>query len=124
MRDIEKRELRQRNEKGKIVCKIGFAGGTDELADDVAESKKPKNNAEGQLYEIMTARGWTVTKRGWPDFFCVKGNKVCAIEVKPHKHHPLRRNQLAVMGALSAYGISCYKWSPDGGFETIHGVTK
>lgn len=80
-------------------------------------SRRPQNEAEGQLYDLLSKTGWTATKRGWPDFFCVNdAGDVCAIEVKPHKWNKLKREQLAVAKALKASGIDVYKWSPDAGF--------
>ena len=31
--------------------------------------RKPRNEAEGMFYEQMSAQGWALTKRGWPDFW-------------------------------------------------------
>lgn len=81
------------------------------------KGRRPQNIAEGKLYDLMKSTGWTVTKRGWPDFFCVNAaGEVCAVEVKPHSWNRLKREQLAVARALKAAGIAVYKWSPDGGF--------
>ena len=113
----------QRDGSGRLTYRVGFAGGTRDSADDLT-GKKPKNEAEAALFDLMEADGWTVTKRGWPDFFCVKNGEICAVEVKPSKSQALKRNQLAVMGMLSAKGVRCFKWSPDGGFEEVFGTVK
>ena len=121
MNRTEKRRAAQRDSAGNLAYRVGFAGGTSERADDLT-GRKPKNVAEAACYDTMTADGWTLTKRGWPDFFCVRGGEFCAVEVKPHKNSALKRNQLAVMGMLSAKGVKCFMWSPDGGFEEVRGT--
>lgn len=117
----EQRRAAQRDGSGRLVYRVGFAGGTSDRADDLT-NRRPANQAEGALFDLMEADGWKVTKRGWPDFFCVRGGEVCAVEVKPSASCPLKQNQLAVMGMLSAKGIKCFKWSPDGGFEEVFGT--
>lgn len=80
---------------------------------------KPQNPAEAQLYDYISGKGWTVVRKGYPDFFCVKDNKIMCVEVKPRAADPLKTNQLKILQLLAAYGVPCYKWSPDGGFEKI-----
>lgn len=122
---VNERRLRsQRNAAGDLVYRVGFAGNSCRIEDDLSLSRKPKNEAEGLFYEQMQANGWSLTKRGWPDFLCVRDGKLCAVEVKPRSDVPLKKNQLAIMGLLSAHGIACYKWTPDGGFEEVKGVQR
>lgn len=112
------KDYKVRDENGKIVYRTGFSGGTDRIEDDIS-NKKPKNEAEAACFDVLTRLGWKPTKRGWPDYFCVNGDDICAVEVKPRKSHRLKRNQLAVMGLLARQGIKCFMWSPDGGFEDV-----
>lgn len=108
---------------GELVYKIGISGGKSKsIESDLKYVKKPKNDAEGQLFDYLTSKGWSLTKAGWPDFFCVKNGEICLVEVKPRKTHSLKRNQLVIMGALSQAGIRCFLWSPDGGFEEVKGM--
>lgn len=66
----------------------------------------------------MSAAGWTPTKRGWPDFFCVNdAGEVCAVEVKPRADIHLKPEQGVIMRHLSEHGIKCYKWTPDEGLK-------
>ena len=110
---------------GDLVYQPGvFSGDLGNVASDISGSKPPKNKAEAECFNLLESKGWTVTKRGWPDFFCVKDGQVCAVEVKPHKKSNLKRHQIAIMGELSAKGIRCFLWSPDGGFEEVHGMRK
>jgi len=111
----------QRSETGELIYRPGRLAASGRPEDDLAGVKPPKNKAETQCFEELQKSGWTPTKRGWPDFFCVKGDQVCAVEVKPKKSHKLKPNQIAVMGYLSAAGIRCFLWSPDGGFEEVMG---
>ena len=77
--------------------------------------KKPKNVAESIGYDKLASMGFTVTKRGWPDFFCFneKTGEIAVVEVKRNKHHKLKDSQSAVMKALSKHGIPCYKFTAD-----------
>jgi hypothetical protein len=82
--------------------------------------KRPKNNAEAMCFDELSQKGWAVTKRGWPDFFCInEKGEICLVEVKPRHAHPLKQNQETVMKQLSKYGVKCFKWTPDGGFEVV-----
>lgn len=80
---------------------------------------KPKNPTEAQLYDVLESEGWTVAKSGYPDFFCVRDGKIMCVEVKPKSTHGLKTNQRMIMEYLSSYGVPCFKWTPDGGFEEI-----
>ena len=117
---MKNRKKTQYNESGELVYQVGAEG----VAGDVSGVKKPANKAEAECFKLLQADGWTPTKRGWPDFFCIKGDQVCAVEVKPRKTTPLKQNQLVIMGELSARGIPCFLWSPDGGFEEVKGVIR
>ena len=93
-----------------------------EICDDMAKAKAPKNEAENACFMELSALGWTATKRGWPDFFCVRNGEIMAVEVKPRKGHPLKANQAVIMGLLADHGIPCYLWTPDGGLERMNGT--
>ena len=60
-----------------------------------------RNVAEYAFRKQASAEGWEVTKRGWPDFFCRKGDRVMCVEVKPEKkdgtRKALRVNQIKRM---------------------------
>ena len=120
---MRERKARQYNEFGELVYQVGTQGGGS-MAEDVSGVRMPSNKAEAECFKLLQDNGWTPTKRGWPDFFCVKGDQVCAVEVKPSKNCTLKQNQLVIMGALSAKGIRCFLWSPDGGFEEVMGMTE
>jgi len=45
--------------------------------------------------------------------------KIRVVEVKPHRGRRLKREQYAILSILSSYGVPCYRWSPDGGYEKI-----
>lgn len=118
----DRKRLSQRDEEGRLVYRIGQLGGTGEICDDMAKTKAPKNEAENACFMELSALGWTATKRGWPDFFCVRNGEIMAVEVKPRKGHPLKANQAVIMGLLSDHGIPCYLWTPDGGLEQMIGT--
>lgn len=79
----------------------------------------PKNKAELAFCTEMLNKGWFLSRRGWPDYFCIKDGRPCLVEVKPKHGYRLKRDQAMIMRELAAYGVECYKWSPDGGFEKI-----
>lgn len=112
----------QRDDNGSLIYSIGEIGGSGEVCGDLSASKAPKNKAEGECFEQLSASGWKLTKRGWPDFFCVKDGEIMAVEVKPHKGSLLKRDQVVVMGLLAERGIPCYLWTPDGGLERMTGL--
>lgn len=94
----------------------------DIITDMQAEGKIPrefKNPAEKQLYRELTSQGWQVTKRGWPDFACFKGDNLALVEVKPRRSRHLKKEQYRLMAALAKLGVKCFRWSPDGGFEPV-----
>lgn len=81
---------------------------------------RPLRNAAEEAFRLeAVAAGWTVCKRGWPDFICEKDGTLAVVEIKPHRRRILKREQRRVMAWLAAYGVPCYRWSPDGGFERI-----
>lgn len=79
--------------------------------------RRPTNAAESMAWDALRESGWEVTRRGWPDFFCWKAGKIVLIEVKPKHGRRLKFRQRQVLEALSAFGVPCYVWTPDGGFE-------
>lgn len=69
----------------------------------------------------LVGKGWRVTKRGWPDFFCFneETGEILLVEVKPTKSVPLMDSQLKIARALKRYGVPVRRWSPDVGLEEI-----
>jgi hypothetical protein len=78
-------------------------------------TRRPQNPAEGACWDALTADGWTVTKRGWPDFLAFRGDEVMAVEVKRAAAHSLKDSQERAMSALSARGVPCFRWALDSG---------
>lgn len=72
-----------------------------------------KNKPEEQFCQFAESQGYSVTKRGWPDFFCVKNGEFIAVEVKPKKYTKLKNYQLTLMAHLVSKGIKCYRWDPE-----------
>ena len=80
--------------------------------------KKPKNRVEGMCYDLLHSLGWTtVTKRGMPDFMCLKKNgEFMLVECKPEKRG-LSKPQFILFNKLSKHGIPCYYYSPSAGLQ-------
>lgn len=74
-------------------------------------SRRPANPVEAECFDALTALGWKVTKRGYPDFFCWKGSEIMFVECKPTKHQP-SKNQKRIMNVLRAHGIKCATFIP------------
>lgn len=72
-----------------------------------------RNLAENQFVQAARAQGWIVSKRGYPDFICRRGDNVMLVEVKKTKGQRLKRSQDFIMNYLAAHGVKCYKWTPD-----------
>ncbi|MCK4384717.1 MAG: VRR-NUC domain-containing protein [candidate division Zixibacteria bacterium] len=83
------------------------------------DQKIPRNQWEKECYLRLIEDNWNVTKKGWPDFACFRGEQFIVIEVKPKRSHNLKKDQEHLLETLSRRGIKCYKWTPDGGFESL-----
>lgn len=79
----------------------------------------PNEETEQDFAASLKAAGWTVTKRGWPDFICFKNGKMVMVEVKTLATVGLDWEQKRVLCALASCGIPCYLWSPQGGFQRV-----
>jgi hypothetical protein len=78
-----------------------------------------KNKCERSFQVWAEQQKWTITKRGWPDFFCRnQRGELVLVEVKKG-NRKLKNHQQDVLTELAKYGIPCYRWSPDGGFRKI-----
>jgi hypothetical protein len=80
-----------------------------------------RNDAERRFVELASSEGWTVTKRGWPDFVCFRGDEVRVVEVKPYANSQPKAMQSKVIALLRAHGICALVWSPSGGFKPSGG---
>ena len=86
----------------------------------IGRCRRPKNEAEGKFFDAAFAAGWRASKRGWPDFFLTRDDgSIACVEVKADARHPLKREQRQVMEALSSYGVPCFRWDPETGFQRI-----
>ena len=81
--------------------------------------RRPKNKAEGMCWDILTEKGWEVTKRGWPDFIAWHDDQPIFVEVKPNQNTALKDRQLHIMDVLAGAGLRCYRYSPDVGFTAL-----
>ena len=76
-------------------------------------ARKEYANAPEEAFAVKAeSAGWSVSKRGWPDFFCVKGHEVICVEVKPRtksgRLKKLKRDQVAVLDFLKSIGVRCF----------------
>lgn len=84
------------------------------------ETRPLRNSAERVFQDKAKAKGWRVTKRGWPDFLCWnEDGDVFVVEVKPQAAERLKKNQAALLQLFADHGIPAYRWSPDGGFKRV-----
>jgi hypothetical protein len=129
LEELEKRQLKKWNsDRHVLICQIrrSLSGTTDNVVNIRRSSPgqfaaKTSNNPVEQEFALRaTNKGWTVSKRGWPDFFMWKDGKLACVEVK-RDLSPLRANQKAVLEALASYGVPCFTWRPLEGFRRITG---
>lgn len=85
------------------------------MLNTVRQGRTVKNQAERKLQELMSARGFVTTKRGWPDFFCQnpKTGEICIVEVKPRTDRSLKPEQEIVMAFLKSMGVRVYRFNGD-----------
>jgi hypothetical protein len=79
-----------------------------------------KNLSERAVGEKLIGEGWTVLKRGWPDFLAVKDDALRFIEVKGHKGAHLSPAQQLVAELLKDhFGIVVELLVPDVEIPTV-----
>ncbi len=84
----------------------------------ISTCKRPKNKAEAQLWDQLTADDWLLVRKGWPDFAAFHPDgRVIFIEVKPTRGRRLKTDQLFILRALAKRGFDFYRWSPGGGYD-------
>jgi hypothetical protein len=69
--------------------------------------------AELLFAEWAQAQGWQVTKRGWPDFICRRGEDLMCVEVKDGSDC-LSAWQQQTAADLAARGIPVFEWRRPG----------
>lgn len=75
---------------------------------------RTRNGPEIIVCAGLERDGWTVVKRGWPDFLAWRGHEIRFIEVKRKAGYRLRRSQAMVAKALkNCLGITVEVLSPD-----------
>jgi hypothetical protein len=88
------------------------------------------SNAEADFALWATGEGWSVTKRGWPDFLCRRDDAVIAVEVKDG-NDGLSAEQHTALTDLNRAGIPTYLWTRHTGLrpypkmpsaESLHGL--
>ena len=78
--------------------------------------------AELNFKDIYTKRGYTVTKKGWPDFICTKANEIMTVEVKPNKKQHPTNEQKFIIQFLCSLGIPTYVYyAAENVFVDVHG---
>lgn len=86
---------------------------------EIVQGRRPRNTNQAHFFDLASEAGWTLSTRGWPDYFLKLGNSVCCVEVKAASSRNFRPEQVRVLAALSQAGIPCFCWSPDGGLEKV-----
>jgi hypothetical protein len=82
--------------------------------------RRQRENATEEAFQVAAEKnGWSVSKRGWPDFWMTKDGKLACIEVKPSASSRPKPLQATVLNFLAAHGIDCYLWNPVTGFKRI-----
>jgi hypothetical protein len=89
-----------------------------------AAPRRPRAPANAAFYDAAQAGGWTITRRGWPDWWCTRTREdgeaeVAVVLVRQHRGRRLKRDQRAILRVLAAAGIPCYEWSLEQGYAPI-----
>ena len=84
----------------------------------LAKVRIPKNPSEKEFCKVIAKCGWKFTKRGWPDFFCWKKNKIMCVEVKPMGSF-LKPSQLLLMKRLAKLEVPCYVYTAGFGIRKL-----
>lgn len=70
------------------------------------------NECEAAFEKLALSEGYTVMKKGWPDFLCEKDGEYVVVEVKPKTKKGrmcyLHYEQLLVMMFLTRLGVECF----------------
>lgn len=74
---------------------------------------------ERDFRELAAAAGYTVSKRGWPDFILERDGRIIFVEVKKNPRAGLKRDQARIAKILVAAGLEVYLWNPETGFQKI-----
>jgi hypothetical protein len=77
------------------------------------------NEPEMKFRNLAEEKGWSCSKRGWPDFVCEDEDGIFFVEVKPTLSSRLKPTQHRVMVALVQAGFRCYVWNPETGFRQM-----
>lgn len=78
---------------------------------------------EARFRKFAEEAGWTVSKRGWPDFILNRGGETVFVEVKSKQTTGVSRPQSAIMGLLARAGFKVFRWDPQKGFTRVCGDT-
>lgn len=74
---------------------------------------------ERKFRELAAAAGYSVTKRGWPDFILEKEGRIIFVEVKKNPRTGLKRDQARIAKILVAAGLEVFLWNPETGFQKV-----
>jgi hypothetical protein len=72
-----------------------------------------RSAAENEFFKRAKKLGWEVTKRGFPDFICRRGEEFMLVEVKPSKKYRLQGDQERFNEDMEKRGVDSRRWSPD-----------
>lgn len=79
----------------------------------ITSTREPKNRSERAVWDTLQSDGWTVLRRGWPDFFCFRdspeGNSVMVVEVKPYEWYQLKKEQRMIMRWMQSLGVKTFR---------------
>lgn len=76
---------------------------------------------EAEFAVWAIAQGWRVTKRGWPDFICRRGDELMAVEVKGG-NDGLSAHQSDAIRDLRRAGFPTFLWTPEQGLSEVRGT--
>lgn len=83
------------------------------MSDIITSTREPQNKSEKAIWSRLHSDGWTVLRKGWPDFFCFKdvpeGRDIMVVEVKPREWYRLKKEQRLIMHWMQSLGVKTFR---------------
>lgn len=84
----------------------------------ITSTREPRNKAEYAVWSTLRSEGWTVIRKGWPDFACFRQQgeveESMVVEVKPQDWYALRKEQRKIMQWLQSLGVRTMRGNKKG----------
>jgi hypothetical protein len=94
--------------------------GQDAVPESPTRPRRPLRNVRQEAcHQAIVAAGYDPERRGYPDFWFVRNNRLFYIHVKPEGRTKIRVKQQQFLERAAAAGALCYRWDPAWGFRPV-----